>query len=178
MEMYDDLKLPNDKGFQDKILKRIILTVKRFSIAQKVLQNVNQKIYIWILLYAVIAGVLGISILMFYFKFSNTLVMSDYLHAGTLTLAAITTFMATITSGQKLEDITEELSDTWSLIPWYLLNKQNKQIYLMFMVNYMKPLKFRFTENMSINYNLGAAIGKMIYSMLSLLTQMRGKDTL
>ncbi|XP_044271149.1 uncharacterized protein LOC123015475 isoform X2 [Tribolium madens] len=178
MEMYDDLKLPNDKGFQDKITKRILRIVKRYSIISKILQNVNQKIYIYILLYGIFASVLGISILMFYFKFSNTLEMSDYFHAGTLTVAAITTFMATITSGQKLENINEELSVTWSLVPWYLLNKRNKQVYLTFMINFIKPLRFRFTENLAINYNLGAFIGKMIYSMLSLLTQMRGKDTL
>ncbi|EFA13404.1 odorant receptor 304 [Tribolium castaneum] len=171
----DDLKLPNDKDFQHKITKNIIVIVKRYTEFHRTFQAVNQRIAIYILLYAVIGGLLGISILMFYFKFSDTLVISDYLHAGTLTVAAITTFMATVTSGQKLEDIFEELLYTWCSVPWYLFNKWNKQIYLMIMVN-IKPINFRFTENSSVNYNLGAAIAKTIYSMLSLLTQMSDKD--
>ena len=50
----------------------------------------------------------------------------------------------------------------WSSIPWYVLNRENSRIYIIFTGIIMRPCKIRFTETVSLNYELGVSVCRWV----------------
>ncbi|RZB40426.1 hypothetical protein BDFB_006814 [Asbolus verrucosus] len=74
---------------------------------------------------------------------------------------------------EKLSEHTSEIFESLKELRWYHWNKKIKKLYLIFLLNVEKPFRIQFSEDMSINYDLGTSVGKAVYSMLSVLSQIQ-----
>ncbi|RZC38684.1 uncharacterized protein BDFB_013620, partial [Asbolus verrucosus] len=134
--------------------------------------DIRNSAKIFIVLYSLSGIALGLSIIIFLFTFQGDLSVS-YLRIGTLMLAGATIFVAVITSCQEIENIGEKSCAVAFTMKWYVWNKENKQIFLALLINLMNYYKFQFTENISVNFELGVGIVKALYSMVSVLQQIK-----
>ncbi|XP_044270080.1 uncharacterized protein LOC123014856 [Tribolium madens] len=121
--------------------------------------------------FAICGVLIGIGI--YFYMFSNNLSPEYYLRISVIAFVGSTTFSAIIWGGQSTETIIAEIIATVSQVRWYNFNRTNKKLYLIFLTNMMKERKIKFTENYSINYQLGLAIVRGIYSVASVAVKMR-----
>ncbi|KAJ3641859.1 hypothetical protein Zmor_028330 [Zophobas morio] len=163
------------KEFQKDIKTKMVFIIKRINRIIKEGVKVNKQMSIYVMLFAVCGCLLGMGALLFFLvalKLHFEFGINEYLHNGTVVLAGLSTFAAVIISGQKSEDIMEEVRIMWASFPWYVLNYENSKIYLMFLGTLTRSYKIRFTEEVSINYRLGVAIARTLFSMLSVFLQL------
>ncbi|RZC32866.1 hypothetical protein BDFB_010840 [Asbolus verrucosus] len=78
-----------------------------------------------------------------------------------------------LTYNKTFQKKAEEFFITITALKWYLWNKENKQIYSIILANAIKPASFKFSERISVNFELGVGIGKLLYSVLSFLKQLK-----
>ena len=97
-----------------------------------------------------------------------------YLRVGITAIGSCSTFGAVIFAGQSIETevrvnkkskviVSQLLQFDVTLsainkVAWYNFNHSNKRSYLIFLLNMMQPWKLKFSENYSVNYELGRAV--------------------
>nr|XP_015835303.1 PREDICTED: uncharacterized protein LOC107397899 [Tribolium castaneum] len=112
-----------------------------------------------------------------FYLFSGNLTPEYYIRIFIIALVGATTFSSIIWGGQSTETIVTEMIATISQVRWYNFSQTNKKLYLILLTNMMKERKIKFTENYSINYQLGLAIVRGIYSVMSVLVKMYSINT-
>ncbi|XP_044270139.1 uncharacterized protein LOC123014901 isoform X2 [Tribolium madens] len=126
-----------------------------------------------IMFFSISGVILGVSIIFFLFSFEGSF-QHRYPRLVTLVISGGLTFTHVTIAGQLIEEgltFIEILSAT----EWYCWNIQNRKTFALLLQNAQKIFKVQFSENISVNYELGISIGKSIYSMVSVLAQLRNK---
>ncbi|XP_044270077.1 uncharacterized protein LOC123014854 [Tribolium madens] len=160
-----------NKSYQKQVEHRLKFCIERFQEFVKIYIVKIREIDILVAAFAICGVLIGIGIS--FCMSSNNLSPGSYLRMSAIALLGSTTFSAIIWSGQSFETLMAELIATLSQIRWYNFNGTNKKLYLIFLTNIMKEHKIKFTENYSINYQLGLAIVRGIYSIASVAVKMR-----
>nr|XP_015838287.1 PREDICTED: uncharacterized protein LOC107398507 [Tribolium castaneum] len=118
-----------------------------------------------------LAGCLfGISII--FHLFTGQLIQEYYFRIGLTSLAAIATFSAFIYTGQSTEVQIELVDNAIDNLCWYNFNRSNKLLYLIAKADLARVRKIKFSGQWAVNYDLGFAIVKGIYSIISVVVSM------
>ena len=57
---------------------------------------------------------------------------------------------------------TSQMFEALKQTVWYYWNNINKKIFLMLLINGEKVFKVQFTQNVSLNYELGVSVSKVL----------------
>ncbi|XP_044268544.1 uncharacterized protein LOC123013813 isoform X2 [Tribolium madens] len=156
-----------DKKYQTEIERKLKFCIRRSQEFINIYLTKNKEIGSLIAGFAICGLFLGIGITLYLStgKFTS----EYYLRMSVTSIAGIVTFSTLIWSGQTVETMISDLVMTFNKISWYNFNQSNKKLYLIFLINMMRDRKIKFTENYSINYQLGLAIVRGIYSFVSVV---------
>ncbi|XP_044268545.1 uncharacterized protein LOC123013814 [Tribolium madens] len=108
-----------------------------------------------------------------FFIVSDNFTSECYFRMTVTFLAGMTTFMAAMWTGQLLESNWDEITMVLKEVKWYNFNHSNKKLYLFFLTTMMKKRKIQLTENYSVNYQLGLAVVRGVYSVISVVLNKR-----
>ncbi|RZC33889.1 hypothetical protein BDFB_011840, partial [Asbolus verrucosus] len=139
-----DAELLNCKKYQDEIKYCLRFIGDRHSKLKKCL----------IFLYTTVGGLFVISIMFFLLTFEGDFV-STYVRMVPICMTGFLVGGTIIMSGQYVQDVSSMILEISCQLNWYMWNKENKMMYLIILINSFKPFKIKFSENMSVNYELG-----------------------
>ncbi|EFA01303.1 odorant receptor 284 [Tribolium castaneum] len=165
----------NDKKYQNVIKKRLQFCIKRHVHITSIINNNRKELYDFIVIFAVTGVLVLISVLIFVFSFQGSF-ESQNIRVAVFTLACMLTFLHVIAVGQWIENVTSEVFEILKTIDWTCWNLANQKTYLIFMQNTKNHVKVQFSENISLNYELGVAMLKSVASMISVLHQLKNID--
>ncbi|KAJ3651376.1 hypothetical protein Zmor_017425 [Zophobas morio] len=111
------------------------------------------------------------SIVVFYFWFESSL-RDQYFRICAITIMSFTTLLGTAGIGQAIEDYKIELSNALVEVEWYDWDESNKKMYLMLLIHLSKPIKIKFSENISVNYEMGVQMAKTFFSTISVMERL------
>ncbi|EFA04741.1 odorant receptor 330 [Tribolium castaneum] len=160
-----------NRTYQTNTEQRLKFCIKRSQEFIKICVTKNKEIGSLIPGFAICGLFLGIGIT--FFLSTGTFTTEYYLRMGVTSICGATTFSALIWSAQTTETMTSDLVMVINEVNWYNFNQTNKKLYLTFLMNTMKERKIKFTENYSVNYQLGLAIVRGIYSVISVVASKR-----
>ncbi|KAJ3664103.1 hypothetical protein Zmor_008298 [Zophobas morio] len=161
-----------DSGFQSEIKNKLIFCVKLYNnILTGSLKMVKDIKYL-IIFFVTTSAWLIISLLFFSVYFQEML-SGKYLRFSTLTSASLILGLYLLYTCQDVEDVSSEIFDVLKNLSWYRWNQENRKIYLMFTIVCQNPLRLEFSENMVVDYSLGAQVAKTVYSVMSVLAQLK-----
>ncbi|EFA04739.1 odorant receptor 328 [Tribolium castaneum] len=160
-----------NKKYQTVIEQRLKFCIKRSQEFIKVCVTKNKEIGSLIPGFAICGLFLGIGIT--FFLSTGKFTTEYYLRMGVTSICGLTTFSALIWSAQTTETMINDLVMVINKVSWYNFNQSNKKLYLTFLLNTMKERKIKFTEKYSVNYQLGLAIVRGIYSVISVVASKR-----
>ncbi|KAJ3664066.1 hypothetical protein Zmor_008270 [Zophobas morio] len=168
---YDHPDLMNsvyDQKYQRKITRRLEFCVEThvrlYSINNRMLGDLRHYIF----LYSVIGALLAIGIVVY-----GVSSPGNYLCLLCMSFSFVLMFVHIIWVGQVTEASTSQMFETLKQTVWYYWNDKNKKIFLMLLLNSEKAFKIQFTQNVSINYELGLSIVKSIYSTIMVLARLQ-----
>nr|XP_015835422.1 PREDICTED: uncharacterized protein LOC103312914 isoform X2 [Tribolium castaneum] len=159
------------KPYQKGIEKKLKFCIQRLQVLINAYIVKTKEIGTLIALFAICGVLMGIGFSLY--LFSGKFTPEYYLRLTFMTLVAVTTFSSIIWGGQSTETIITEMITALCQVRWYNFSQTNKKLYLILLTNMMKDRKIKFTENYSINYQLGLAIVRGIYSIMSVVVKMR-----
>ncbi|CAH1371455.1 unnamed protein product [Tenebrio molitor] len=87
-------------------------------------------------------------------------------------LCTVTTAIIFINGGQNFEDVTSTLFPAIYETRWTTFNKSNRKTTLLILINCQEPMKLRFTEMVSCNYELGVQGFKILYSFAATMGRL------
>ncbi|KAJ3656994.1 hypothetical protein Zmor_016030 [Zophobas morio] len=151
-----------------EILKFVILSQCRLT---NYGTNVVKKLWPVIASYSLFGGLFFISMLFLMLTVEHTFI--SYAKIIPIYITGTLTGISVIMLGQNIEDSSVKAFNDLCTLKWYNWNKENKKIYLIMLSNQMVPFKIKFSENIAVNYKLGFKICRTVYSVVSVLIQMR-----
>ncbi|EFA04740.1 odorant receptor 329 [Tribolium castaneum] len=160
-----------NKKYQTEIEQRLKFCIKRSQEFVQICVIKNSEIGSFIPEFAICGLLFGIGVT--FFLSTGKFTSEYYLRMGVTSFGGVMTFSALIWSGQTTETMTSELVKALNEVRWYNFNQSNKKLYLTLVMNIMKERKIKFTENYSMNYRLGLAIVRNIYSVISVVVSKR-----
>ncbi|EFA01424.1 odorant receptor 294 [Tribolium castaneum] len=169
-----DLDVENVK-YQETIEKRLIFCIQRHSSFLKRMKESNRKMSATVLVFSIVGILLGASVLMFLFSFHMSFKIWYY-RIITMVLPTGAIFIHIIFIGQSLENAISQLEANLKMVEWYHWNIPNRKLYLIFLINTQEQKGVKFSQNVSVNYKLGVSIAKAVYSLISLMSNLRSID--
>nr|XP_015835421.1 PREDICTED: uncharacterized protein LOC103312914 isoform X1 [Tribolium castaneum] len=155
------------KPYQKGIEKKLKFCIQRLQVLINAYIVKTKEIGTLIALFAICGVLMGIGFSLY--LFSGKFTPEYYLRLTFMTLVAVTTFSSIIWGGQSTETIITEMITALCQVRWYNFSQTNKKLYLILLTNMMKDRKIKFTENYSINYQLGLAVRNLFFILLEYL---------
>ncbi|KAH0819022.1 hypothetical protein GEV33_003769 [Tenebrio molitor] len=174
-ETSDPNRLLGSLHYQKQVKKRLIFCFERLVHIYNIISRVNRELQIFIILFSVVGVILGVSIVTFFVSFQGSF-EHRYTRLATLILAGVLVFVHIILAGQMIENLTSRLFEILKVANWYCWNSENKKIYLIFLGFMQCDFKIKFSESISLNYELGVSIARGLYSVASVMVQLKYVD--
>ncbi|KAJ3657157.1 hypothetical protein Zmor_016181 [Zophobas morio] len=155
-----------DERYQREVRRRLNFLVKRHCEFKRWRTNTLRIMDKLILPFSACAAVLlfmGIYSFLYIGESATIVICSDVL----FNILAGSCIVATIMAGEALQDESENTFTTLMLTKWYNFNCENRKIFLLMLCNSVKPISINFSGEIAINYRLGMAICKTVYSAIS-----------
>ncbi|KAJ3644836.1 hypothetical protein Zmor_022538 [Zophobas morio] len=76
-------------------------------------------------------------------------------------------------TGQEVEDMSSDIFDISLHVDWCDWNEANKKMYLMLLINTQKQFKIKYSDNISLNYQMGVEIVKTFFSIISVMSKLQ-----
>ncbi|KAJ3656688.1 hypothetical protein Zmor_015741 [Zophobas morio] len=166
----DDEELFHDKHYQSKVEKKLKFCIKRWDAYLAAYKNKVSEISNMIIGFSLSGWLLGISVVIV--MLSGKITPEYYPRQAAVGLAATLTFCCLIESCQTIETQMQQMALVINKVKWYTFNKNNQKLYLILCMNLMVERKIQFSEKYSINYQLGLAIVRGIYSIGTIFGNM------
>ncbi|KAJ3664106.1 hypothetical protein Zmor_008299 [Zophobas morio] len=157
---------------QSEVKRKLISCVKLYINLQTGCLSMVKRIKYLILIYATVGCWLIISLIFFRIYFQE-ICSGKYPRSIAAVSSTLIMAICGIYTGQDLEDSSSRIFDLLKTLSWYRWNEENRKIYLMFTIVCQKPLRIEFSENMIVGYSLGAEVARTVYSMVSILMQIK-----
>ncbi|KYB25158.1 hypothetical protein TcasGA2_TC031305 [Tribolium castaneum] len=125
-----------------------------------------------ILIFAVTGALLFIAVVTFFFTYEDTL-KNQFHRVLAFTVTSGLTGVHTLVAGQLNEDVTSDLLKTLKTVNWECWNYENRKTFVILLQNTQKCIKIKFSENVSVNYALGVSLGRAVYSVMSVMRQLK-----
>ncbi|EFA04744.1 odorant receptor 333 [Tribolium castaneum] len=161
----------NNPTYQTLINQRLTFLIKRGQEIVKFHIKKTNEIRTLIPAFSVCTCTMGIGVV--FFIISDNFIREYYFRMGMVSLVTVSTFAAGIWSGQSMETNLNEITTALNEVKWYNFNKSNRKLYLIFLTTSMRERKIKITENYSLNYQLGLTIVRGIYSVISVIINMK-----
>ncbi|XP_063914688.1 uncharacterized protein LOC135131087 [Zophobas morio] len=165
-EETEEERLVDDQRYQEEVRLRLTLLVRRHCEFKRWRTMCLDVIRNFIIPFSVGAGVLLFMDLYSFLTSDQSSVMDLWCNA-LFTLQATSAFISTITAAETLQDESDNTFTTLMLTKWYNFNCENRKYFLIMLGNSLKPINLSFSAEIAIDYRLGMAIGKLVYSGVS-----------
>ncbi|KAJ3657159.1 hypothetical protein Zmor_016181 [Zophobas morio] len=155
-----------DERYQREVRRRLNFLVKRHCEFKRWRTHTLRIMDKLILPFSAGAAVLlfmGIYSFLYIGESATIVICSDLL----FNIVAGSCIVTTIMAGEALQDESENTFTTLMLTKWYNFNCENRKIFLLMLCNSVKPISINFSGEIAINYRLGMAICKTVYSAIS-----------
>ncbi|KAJ3657161.1 hypothetical protein Zmor_016181 [Zophobas morio] len=162
----DEENLVNDRKYQEEINLKLKLLVRRHCDFKRWRTRCLEIIHTFIIPFSVDAGV-HLFLVMYFIvtrEQSPTIVICYNVIYIFLLLSV---FVGVIVGGETLQDESDNTFTTLVMTKWYNFNCANRRTFLLILCNNMQPIKLDFSRDIAINYRLGVAICKAVYSTVS-----------
>nr|XP_008193107.2 PREDICTED: uncharacterized protein LOC103312945 isoform X1 [Tribolium castaneum] len=177
----DGENLIDNVKYQTEIKRRLKFCIQRSQNFICLHTEKIKEVSTFIAGFAVCACLLGIGVI--FYLISGNFTPEYYVRMGFTSVVGIIIFAATIWAGQSTESAVgciflnpsykifqiDEMVTSLNEVEWYNFDQSNKKLYLIFLINSMRERTIKFTENYSFNYQLGLAIVRGIYSVISIV---------
>ncbi|EFA02841.1 odorant receptor 277 [Tribolium castaneum] len=160
-----------NESFQKMVARKLKNCVIRHNEFLKYHRKNTREMSHWIVAFSLCGCLLGISV--FFYILSGVIYREQYFRVAVLLTTAASTFVAFIVAGQSLESRVDNGYSVVSRIEWYNFSETNKKTYFLLLVMLMQPWKIKFSDKYSINYELGLSIVRGIYSIISVMVNIR-----
>ncbi|XP_063915849.1 uncharacterized protein LOC135131912 [Zophobas morio] len=114
------------------------------------------------------------SVILVFFAFEGSL-SDQYVRIAATAVMTSATLLGFAIGGQGIEDLSEEIYEVLNEVEWYHWNLKNKKNYLFFLMNAKRKFKIKYSENISLNYQLGLKVLKAIFSAMSVIYNLQQK---
>ncbi|KAJ3641589.1 hypothetical protein Zmor_028091 [Zophobas morio] len=129
---------------------------------------------VYVLPFQIMGTCVTASMLLVFFAFEGS--MSDqYFRMVIMVLTASALLLGFAVGGQGIEDLSEEIYEALSQVEWYHWNSKNKKTYLFFLMHAARKFKIKYSENVSLNYQLGLKVVNAIFSAMSVIYSLQQK---
>ncbi|KAK9881822.1 hypothetical protein WA026_017334 [Henosepilachna vigintioctopunctata] len=143
----------NSKIYQAMVRQKLKMCVMMHEICIRISLIGAEIIYVPIVLFSVGGVILGGSLLLEFFTNDPTEMSNQYFGIICFSLAGLISATLYVSSGQLLKDESEKTYNLLVHLPWYYMNKENKQIYSIFLQRAATPISM--TNNLiEINFLL------------------------
>jgi hypothetical protein len=88
-------------------------------------------------------------------------------------ITSVVTGILIIQSGQDLEDQTGDIHLTLYDVRWVTFNESNKRSVMIIITMAQVPSRLKFTDTVSVNYELGIRIVRSVYSFAAILARVK-----
>ncbi|KAJ3664346.1 hypothetical protein Zmor_008524 [Zophobas morio] len=161
---------------QEEITRKLKVCIKLHNEIYAITFAIRKKIDTFIFIFSIGSAIFGISVMVFYFSFQESLEGIRYLRVVTLLIAGVPILVNIFSCGQSIEDVSNEVVEVLQQVDWNYWNYENKFLYLMFLSHAQKTLQIKYSNNMAVNYALGVSIAKFVYSTLSIMSRLEDID--
>ncbi|KAJ3664347.1 hypothetical protein Zmor_008524 [Zophobas morio] len=175
-EKVDKSVLLYGQQHQEEITRKLKFCIKRHNEIYEITYTASKKIDTFIFIFSIASAIFGTSIVVFYFSFQGSVEGIRYLGVAALVIVAVAMVVSIFLCGQSIENVSNELVEVLQQMDWNYWNRENKFLYLMFLSHAQQTLQIKFSNSVALNYELGVSIGKFIYSMLSVMSQIKDID--
>ncbi|KAJ3641588.1 hypothetical protein Zmor_028090 [Zophobas morio] len=129
---------------------------------------------VYVLPFQIMGTCVVASILLVFFAFEGSL-SDQYFRMVVLVLTTSAMLVGFAAGGQGIEDWSEEIYETLSQVEWYHWNSKNKKTYLFFLMHATRKFKIKYSENISLNYQLGLKVVNALFSAMSVIYSLQQK---
>ncbi|CAH1367361.1 unnamed protein product, partial [Tenebrio molitor] len=150
-------QLINNRQYQKEVKKRLKFCLKRHAHLFAIFHNLNRELNNLIFLFSVLGAALGISCMLFFFSFQGSF-EGRYTRLVTMIIPMVLIPVHAALAGQLLENISSETFDILKQADWHCWNSENKKVYLIFLGFSKHIFKIKFSDSMSINFQLVLAV--------------------
>ncbi|XP_064214174.1 uncharacterized protein LOC107398775 [Tribolium castaneum] len=164
-------KIIRDLENESKIEQQLKFCIERHAEFIKIITLTTKELRGAFVGFAFGGLLLGVAVA--FYIFSGLLTPEYYLRVGAIGLASVVNFAVTIWFGQSTESHLDELMLAVGEVQWYNFSQRNKKVYLILLMNVMKGRKWRVSEEYSVNYRLGLAIVRGVYSIISVTSSYK-----
>ncbi|XP_044755126.1 uncharacterized protein LOC123314078 [Coccinella septempunctata] len=156
--------------YQRSIKAKLKVCIMLHILAIRMSHKAAEIIYVPMIAFSVGGVILGGSLLLEFFTNDSSEMSNQYLGIICFTLAGTISSSLYVSSGQHLKNESERTLYLLNQLPWYYMNKENKQIFSIFSKMAEKPISMS-TSLLEINFLLLVRIFKAIYSIAALIAQ-------
>ncbi|XP_063906176.1 uncharacterized protein LOC135124886 [Zophobas morio] len=165
------IKKINATTNQDEIARSLKFLLNSLTTNEGFIREAAKRAEFLVLPLKVMASAAMMSIVVFYFGFEGSL-RDQYFRIFGLALIAINAVVGTPAVGQAIEDFMSQVFDALVQVEWCDWNESNKKMYLMLLIASSKPIKIKFSENISVNYEFGVELAKTVFSTISVMERL------
>ncbi|XP_063929699.1 uncharacterized protein LOC135141998 [Zophobas morio] len=156
---------------QNEITRNLKSLLNSFSFSENSAWEAAKRMQFIVLPLKIMGSALMMSIVVFYFWFEGSL-RDQYFRICAITIMSFTALLGTAWGGQAIEDYKTEIFNALVEVEWYVWDEFNKKMYLMLLISLSKPIKIKFSENISVNYEMGVQMAKTFFSMISVMERL------
>ncbi|KAJ3657117.1 hypothetical protein Zmor_016145 [Zophobas morio] len=163
----EEENLVDDQEYQEEIKLRLKLVVRRHCEFKRSRIQCLETMGNLIIPFSVCVGVLLFMSMYTFLRLegSETIVIC---YNAIATFMTISGFVIMITACETLQDESENTFTTLVMTKWYDFNNENRKMFLLLLCNNIKPISIDFTGEITVNYRLGMAISKAVYTAVSI----------
>ncbi|XP_063913048.1 putative odorant receptor 83c [Zophobas morio] len=158
------------KQIEDKLMSCVKYHIQFTETASRAL-GLTQ---VYVLPFQIMGTCVMASILLVFFAFEGSL-SDQYLRMVLMVLTTSAMLLGFAAGGQGIEDWSEEIYEALSQVEWYHWNSKNKKTYLFFLMHATRKFKIKYSENISLNYQLGLKVVNAIFSAMSVIYSLQQK---
>ncbi|KAJ3659951.1 hypothetical protein Zmor_011613 [Zophobas morio] len=172
-----DADLLDREEYQDNVNARLLLMVTKLTELTRLASLAASDLATYFIPPLVFSGLLvGLSIMSFFYM-GDSLGYWSYFQSSLWCITSLSTMIIYVYCGQVFENMSETVFDAIYNVRWTTFNKSNRKIILLTMIIFQEPMKLRFSETLSCNYELGVKIMKSLYSFAAVMAR-NGKGRL
>ncbi|XP_063901843.1 odorant receptor 46a-like [Zophobas morio] len=170
-EQSDD-DLLNCDEYQNTIKARLVLMVTKLTEVTRVANLAASMLAVhFIPPLAMSAVLIGLSLLSFVYL-EQSLGYWCYFQNFLWCVSSTSTLIIYAHCGQEFENNTMKVFDTIYATRWTSFNTSNRKIILITMIMFQEPMKLKFSESVSCNYELGVRISRAVYSFAAVMARV------
>ncbi|KAJ3657237.1 hypothetical protein Zmor_016249 [Zophobas morio] len=166
-------KVVHDRTYQSEIEYRLKVLIKRHQDFFKWRNHTLSIMKHLIVPFSFGGCLIGMSVGFGFLQITKNSPLILFFRAAFFTILATSTFCSLIAAGQTLETESDNIYNRLMSTNWYQWKGNNRKILAVILCNSINPINLKFTDSFAINFRLGMAICKTVYTAVSVFYNVK-----